>query len=93
MSKLGFNPLSAYIWLEFKEPEEIVLGGLILPGKKASNEGKIVAIGAFCDIEVQKRLKIGDSILYDPTVVKRVNVRGKDFLLLVDRNVTAVFVK
>lgn len=93
MNKLGFNPLSSYIWLEFKEPEEIVSGGLILPGKKVSNEGKIVAIGAFCDIEIQKRLKVGDTILYDPTVVKRVNVRGKDFLLLVDKNVTAVFDK
>ncbi|NNG20283.1 co-chaperone GroES [Naumannella sp. ID2617S] len=64
-------------------------GGIVIPATVAIGRrltwGKVVAAGASV-----RSVKVGDRVLFDPEDRAEVEVRGKDFVLLRERDLHAV---
>ncbi len=93
----SFRPLNDRILLERVEPETKTAGGILIPdnAKKKSEEARVVAVGQGKILEDGKRksmeLKVGDKVVFGKWSGTEVKIDGKEFLLVKEDEVLAVF--
>ena len=91
---MNLKPLADRVLVEPKEAETKTAGGLYIPdtAKEKPQQGKVVAVGNGKKDEPME-LKVGDIILYGKYSGTEVNVDGKDYLIMRQSDILAVFAK
>lgn len=79
---MKIQPLDERVLVEPATEEEKTASGIIIPdtAKEKPRRGKVVAVGN--DEELQKVLKVGDSVLYGKYAGDELQYDGKDYLIL-----------
>jgi len=91
---MNLKPLADRVLVEPKEAETKTAGGLYIPdtAKEKPQQGKVVAVGNGKKDEPME-LKVGDIILYGKYSGTEVSVDGKDYLIMRQSDILAVFGK
>jgi len=96
---MKIRPLDDRIVVEPLEAEEKTPGGIVLPdtAKEKPQKGKVVAVGAGRLLEDGKRIpppvKKGDIILYGKFAGNEVKIDQKDYVVLKESEILALFEK
>ncbi|HCW77123.1 MAG TPA: co-chaperone GroES [Candidatus Marinimicrobia bacterium] len=79
---MKIQPLDERVLVEPATEEEKTASGIIIPdtAKEKPRRGQVVAVGN--DEELQKVLKVGDSVLYGKYAGDELQYDGKDYLIL-----------
>jgi len=94
---MKIKPLEDRIIVKTLEAEEKTAGGIIIPdnAKEKPQKGEVIAVGPgkFSDEgkRIEMSLKAGDKILYGKYSGTEVKVDGKDYLIMRESDVLAVF--
>jgi len=94
---MKIKPLEDRIIVKTLEAEEKTAGGIIIPdnAKEKPQRGEVIAVGPgkFSDEgkRIEMSLKAGDKILYGKYSGTEVKVDGKDYLIMRESDVLAVF--
>ena len=92
---MNLKPLGDRVVVKPNEGEEKTPSGIVLPdtAKEKPQEGEIVAVGSG-RIEDGKKVplegKVGDKVIYSKYGGTEVKVKGKEYLILSERDVLAV---
>ena len=91
---MNLKPLADRVLVEPKEAETKTAGGLYIPdtAKEKPQQGKVVAVGNGKKDEPME-LKVGDVVLYGKYSGTEINVDGKDYLIVKQSDIIAVFSK
>lgn len=94
------KPLADHVVVEVVTKEEKTASGIYLPdtaSKEKPQTGKVVAVGAGKVTEngtrVAPEVKVGDKVVFAKYVGAEVKLDGKDYLILSERDIYAVFDK
>lgn len=94
------KPLADHVVVEVVTKEEKTASGIYLPdtaSKEKPQTGKVVAVGAGKITEngtrVAPEVKVGDKVVFAKYVGAEVKLDGKDYLILSERDIYAVFDK
>ncbi len=94
------KPLADHVVVEVVVKEEKTASGIYLPdtaSKEKPQTGKVVAVGVGKLLDngkrVQPEVKVGDKVLFAKYVGADVKIDGKDYLILSERDIYAVFDK
>lgn len=96
-NKTNLNPLSDYLLIEPLESETTLPSGIVIPdtAKEKPQKGKIVATGPGKKSEdgtpIPLDLKIGDIVMYKKWGGTEVKDNGKEYLLVKEEDVLAVY--
>lgn len=91
------KPLGDRVVIEFVEQEEKTKSGIVLPdsAKEKPQEGKVVAVGSGRVTEngekVAPEVSEGDLIIFSKFAGTEVKYEGKEYLILRESDVLAVF--
>ena len=79
---MKLEPLGDRVVVKVSEPEEKMVGGIIIPDtvKEKPVMGEVVAIGT--DDEVKENLKVGDNVIYAKYGGTEVTIDGQDLIIL-----------
>lgn len=79
---MKLEPLGDRVVVKVSEPEEKMVGGIIIPDtvKEKPVMGEVVALGT--DDEVKENLKVGDSVIYAKYGGTEVTIDGQDLIIL-----------
>ena len=94
---MKIKPLEDRIIVKTLEAEAKTAGGIIIPdnAKEKPQKGEVIAVGPgkFSDEgkRIEMSLKAGDKILYGKYSGTEVKVDGKDYLIMRESDVLAVF--
>ncbi len=88
---MKIKPLSDRVLIEPNPAEEKTAGGLYVPetAKEKPLAGKVVAVGPGTS-EVKMEVKVGDTVLYGKYAGTEVQVEGKDYLIMQQKDILAV---
>jgi chaperonin GroES len=91
---MDLEPLGDRVIVEPAEGEEKTPSGIVIPdtAKEKPQEGKVLAVGPGRYEEgklVPLEVKVGDSIIYSKYGGTEVKVKGKDLLILSERDILA----
>lgn len=94
------KPLADHVVVEVVAKEEKTASGIYLPdtaSKEKPQTGKVVAVGAgkVADngTRIAPEVKVGDEVVFAKYVGAEVKLDGKDYLILSERDIYAVFEK
>lgn len=90
---MGLIAISPYLWVlkEEEDKDGKTAAGIYIPGEAPKQDtGEVKFIGALCDKEVQKRIKLGDIIHFLAEAPLSRTILGVTYLLLKDTSITAV---
>ena len=92
---MNLKPLGDRVVVKPNEGEEKTPSGIVLPdtAKEKPQEGEIVAVGSGRIEEGKKvplEVKVGDKVIYSKYGGTEVKVKGKEYLILSERDVLAV---
>jgi chaperonin GroES len=89
---LNIKPIANRVVLEFIPAETRTASGLYIPEtvKKRYRKGTVVAIGNGKKDE-PLTVKLGDVVLYDSDYETEIKVEGKDYIILEEKNILAIF--
>lgn len=94
------KPLADHVVVEVVTKEEKTASGIYLPdtaSKEKPQTGKVVAVGAGKVTEngtrIAPEVKVGDKVVFAKYVGAEVKLDGKDYLILSERDIYAVFDK
>ena len=93
------KPLADRVLIEVKEEETKTKGGILLPdtAQKKSQKGVVIAVGAGKLTDDGKRLPsevaVGDEVLFAKYSGTDIEEGGKNYLLISERDILAVFGK
>ncbi len=94
------KPLADHVVVEVVAKEEKTASGIYLPdtaSKEKPQTGKVVAVGLGKMLDngtrVQPEVKVGDKVLFAKYVGAEVKIDEKDYLILSERDIYAVFDK
>ncbi len=93
------KPLADRVLIEVKEEETKTKGGILLPdtAQKKSQKGVVIAVGTGKLTDDGKRLPlevtVGDEVLFAKYSGTDIEEDGKNFLLISERDILAVFGK
>ena len=97
-SDLNIKPLHDYLLIEPVEQETKTSSGIIIPdtaSKEKPQKGTVVASGSGRIDESGKRVamevKVGDSVLYKKWGGTDVKLEGKEYLLVKEEDILAIF--
>jgi chaperonin GroES len=91
------KPLADRIVVEPGPEEDVTPGGIVLPdtAKEKPQKGKVIAVGSGRLLENGQRapmtVKVGDTVLYSKYGGNEVTLEGKEYLILEEDQVLAVF--
>lgn len=89
------KPMEDRILVELDEGEEKTLGGILLPdqAKEKAQQGKVLAVGpgryTTEGILIECEVLVGETILIKKYEGTTVNLEGKEYTLIAERNVLA----
>ena len=91
---MNFTPLHDRVAIKPIDQEEKTVGGIIIPdtAKEKPQRGKVVAVGTGKKDE-PLTVKVGDSVLYGKYAGTEITVDGKDYLIMKEADLFAVFTK
>lgn len=94
MAAIKIKPLADRVIVEASPAETKTAGGLYIPdtAKEKPQKGKVVAVGAGKKDE-PLTVKVGDSVLYGKYAGTEITVDGKDYLIMKEADLFAVFTK
>ena len=83
-----FKPLKERVFVSYSDELEKTAGGLIIPdtAKEKPQSGKVEAIG-----DDVKSLTVGDRILFDKYSGSKINIDGKEYLIIKEEDVLGIF--
>ena len=89
---MKIKPLTNRVLIEPKEAETKTAGGLFIPdtAKEKPQQGIVVAVGNGKKDEPME-LTVGDTVLYGKYAGTEISVDGKDYLIMRQSDVVAVF--
>jgi len=93
----GIKPLADRVLVEPIERDEVTKSGLVLPdtAKEKSQEGTVVSVGSGrLDDNGQRRapeVQAGNNVLYAKYAGSEIKVDGKDYLILSEKDILAIF--
>jgi chaperonin GroES len=89
---MKIKPLADRVLIEPKEAETKTAGGLFIPdtAKEKPQQGIVVAVGNGKKDEPME-LTVGDTVLYGKYAGTEISVDGKDYLIMRQSDVVAVF--
>jgi chaperonin GroES len=84
----NLKPLGDKVLIEISEAEAKTSGGIILPdnAKEKPQTGKIISVGAKVEF-----VKAGQVVVFDKWGGKEVKVNGKDYLIVAEKDLHAVY--
>lgn len=87
---MKLRPLDDRVVIETKEQTEKNVGGIIIPdtAKEKPMIGKVLAVGN--DEDLQKAVKVGDSILYSKYGGTEVEIENKKYLIVSRSDILAI---
>jgi chaperonin GroES len=91
------RPLADRVVVEPGPEEDVTPGGIVLPdtAKEKPQKGKVIAVGSGRLLENGQRapmtVKVGDTVLYSKYGGNEVTLEGKEYLILEEDQVLAVF--
>ncbi|MFZ9846537.1 MAG: co-chaperone GroES [Flavobacteriales bacterium] len=94
MAAIKIKPLADRVIIEASPAETKTAGGLYIPdtAKEKPQKGKVVAVGTGKKDE-PLTVKVGDSVLYGKYAGTEITVDGKDYLIMKEADLFAVFTK
>jgi chaperonin GroES len=94
MAAIKIKPLADRVIIEASPAETKTAGGLYIPdtAKEKPQQGKVVAVGTGKKDE-PLTVKVGDSVLYGKYAGTEITVDGKDYLIMREADLFAVFTK
>lgn len=94
MAAIKIKPLADRVIVEASPAETKTAGGLYIPdtAKEKPQKGKVVAVGTGKKDE-PLTVKVGDSVLYGKYAGTEITVDGKDYLIMKEADLFAVFTK
>jgi chaperonin GroES len=94
MAAIKIKPLADRVIVEASPAETKTAGGLYIPdtAKEKPQRGKVVAVGTGKKDE-PLTVKVGDSVLYGKYAGTEITVDGKDYLIMKEADLFAVFTK
>ena len=94
MAAIKIKPLADRVIIEASPAETKTAGGLYIPdtAKEKPQQGKVVAVGTGKKDE-PLTVKVGDSVLYGKYAGTEITVDGKDYLIMKEADLFAVFTK
>ncbi len=94
MAAIKIKPLADRVIIESSPAETKTAGGLYIPdtAKEKPQRGKVVAVGTGKKDE-PLTVKVGDSVLYGKYAGTEITVDGKDYLIMKEADLFAVFTK
>lgn len=94
MAAIKIKPLADRVIIEASPAETKTAGGLYIPdtAKEKPQRGKVVAVGSGKKDE-PLTVKVGDSVLYGKYAGTEITVDGKDYLIMKEADLFAVFTK
>lgn len=79
------------VWVDPIEiPNETESGIVISIDKEKPTRGVVVAIGVLCDMDLLGDLKVGDTVLFQAHHPLEIEIKGRTYLTILDRNVEAI---
>jgi chaperonin GroES len=94
---LNLKPLGDRLVVEHVEQAEKTAGGVFLPdtAKEKPQEGHVLAVGSGRTLDNGNKLtmdvKVGDKIIYSKYSGSEIKVDGKDYLIISEKDVLAIF--
>lgn len=94
---MNLRPLGDRLVVEHVEQAEKSAGGVFLPdtAKEKPQEGTVLAVGSGRTLDNGQKLamdvKVGDRIIYSKYSGSEIKIDGKDFLVISEKDVLAVF--
>jgi chaperonin GroES len=91
------RPLADRVVVEPGPEEDVTPGGIVLPdtAKEKPQKGKVIAVGSGRLLDNGQRapmtVKVGDTVLYSKYGGNEVTLEGKEYLILEEDQVLAVF--
>jgi len=84
---MKIKPLGERILVKTEEKVEKTKGGIYIPdtAKEKPQEGKIVAVGKLKESE----LKVGDTVIFESFAGNEIEVEGKKYLIMNEKDVLA----
>ena len=91
MAQVNVKPLADRVLVEPAAAEQRTAGGIIIPdtAKEKPQKGTVVAIGNGKKDE-PLTVKVGDQVLYGKYSGTEINIEGKDYLIMRERDILAV---
>lgn len=93
------QPLGSRLLLSRAKPEEVSIGGIIIPtvAQQIPNEGTVIALGLGnvdgSDTQYNFTVKVGDVVLYNEFSASKVTHDGMEYLMLEERDIFAIIPK
>ena len=89
--KLNIKPLSDRVLVEPIEAETKTASGIIIPdnAKEKPQKGKVMAVGKGTK-ENPMTVKAGDSVLYGKYSGTELKLKGKDYLIMSEKDILAI---
>jgi chaperonin GroES len=97
LTATSIKPLGDRVLVEPLEREEVTSSGIVLPdtAKEKPQEGTVVSVGSGrVDDKGQKHaleVKAGNKVLYGKYAGTEIKIEGKDYLILSEKDILAVF--
>jgi chaperonin GroES len=94
---VNLRPLGDRLVVEHVEQAEKSAGGVFLPdtAKEKPQEGTVLAVGSGRTLDNGQKLamdvKVGDRIIYSKYSGSEIKIEGKDYLIISEKDVLAVF--
>ncbi|MFY9780483.1 MAG: co-chaperone GroES [Candidatus Baltobacteraceae bacterium] len=94
---MNLRPLGDRLVVEHVEQSDKTSGGVFLPdtAKEKPQEGKVLAVGSGRTLDSGTKLpldvKVGDRIIYSKYSGSEVKIDGKEYLIISEKDVLAVF--
>ncbi|MGP6159070.1 MAG: co-chaperone GroES [Vulcanimicrobiaceae bacterium] len=94
---VNLRPLGDRLVVEHVEQSDKTSGGVFLPdtAKEKPQEGKVLAVGSGRTLDSGTKLpldvKVGDKIIYSKYSGSEVKIDGKEYLIISEKDVLAVF--
>jgi len=94
---VNLRPLGDRLVVEHVEQSEKTAGGVFLPdtAKEKPQEGRVLAVGSGRTLDNGNKLamdvKVGDKIIYSKYSGSEIKLDGKDYLIISEKDVLAVF--
>jgi chaperonin GroES len=94
---VNLRPLGDRLVVEHVEQSDKTSGGVFLPdtAKEKPQEGKVLAVGSGRTLDSGTKLpldvKVGDRIIYSKYSGSEVKIDGKEYLIISEKDVLAVF--
>ncbi|QWR77888.1 co-chaperone GroES [Candidatus Magnetomonas plexicatena] len=84
---MKFKPLKERVFVSYKDELEKTAGGLYVPdtAREKPQRGKVEAVGS-----ETKEVKVGDEVLFDKYSGSKVQIDGKDYLIIKEEDILGI---